>query len=506
MKRIAISALIIIILILRFWGIERVPPHLRNDEAALGYNAYSILKSGGDEHGQFLPIFLKSFGDWKPALYTYLTIPFVSFLGLNELSVRLPAAISGIIAVYLFYLLVFRLFKDKRIAFFSAFLLATSPWHIAFSRGAWEAQIAVTLTIAALICFLKGLKENKFFLLSALLFGSTFLTSHSAKPSTPLVLIVIFLAYRKKMLKIPLKIFLLSSVIFIIVVTPVILSFFNGKSSRVESLLVFTQFNSFLQNWVNHYSLSMLFISGDGNPQHTAADFGPFLLLDLLFLILGIKIFISEGYYKLSAGKLILYWIILSPLSSVLAEGDINIVRYMNFFVLLTLVMGFGLSQLRGGKLAVIFTLYLLSFTVFLDSYLIHTPPKNGAWQSGYKEIVQFIIPIQAKYEKIYVPQSSDQPYIFFLFYQSYPPKKIQRDIALSFLPNQYHGMGAVSKLDNIEFVDLEKVDLFKDKNTLIVLPENNPSYKGIFKDLPIIKIIKDPIGLPIFKILEHSP
>lgn len=66
--------------------------------------------------------------------------------------------------------------------------------------------------------------------------------------------------------------------------------------------------------------------------------------------------------------------------------------------------------------------------------------------------------------------------------------------------------MGAISKLYNIEFVDLKKVDLSKVKSALIILPENDPSYKGMFKDITIIKEIKDPIGLPIFKILKYSP
>lgn len=458
--------IVLIALFLRLYRLDSFPPHLRNDEASLGYNAFSILKTAKDEHGNFLPALIKSFGDFKPALYTYLTIPFISILGLDEWSVRLPAAISGIIAVYLFYYLTICLFGDKRVALFSSFLIATSPWHIAFSRGAWEAQVTVTLTIAALILFLKGLKKNILLILSGLLFGSTFLMSHSAKPSTPLLLIAILIAYGKKLLKIPVKFLLLSSVVFLLIASPVILSFFNGKNSRVESLLIFNQYknqdlisivDNFFLNWVNHYSFSVLFINGDGNPQYSAADSGPFLFLDLLFLILGIGIFISKGYYKSSTGRLVSIWIILSPLSSALANGGVNIVRYLSFYLLITLIMGFGLSKLDGNelprskrprypaessfgrlhpwtksprfsldrnKLKIILVLYLLFFVIFMDSYFIHTISKNGAWQTGYKEIVQFITPIQSRYEKIYVPQSSDQPYIFFLFYQKYPLEK----------------------------------------------------------------------------------
>jgi hypothetical protein len=67
---------IILILILALFSevftIASTPILLNPDEAALGYNAYSILQTGKDEHGQSFPLHLKSFGDYKPALYTYI--------------------------------------------------------------------------------------------------------------------------------------------------------------------------------------------------------------------------------------------------------------------------------------------------------------------------------------------------------------------------------------------------------------------------------------------------
>ena len=64
-------------------------PSLLWDEAALGYNSYSILKTARDEYGTLLPLIFKSFGDYKPGLYVYLTLPFVATLGLTPLAIRL---------------------------------------------------------------------------------------------------------------------------------------------------------------------------------------------------------------------------------------------------------------------------------------------------------------------------------------------------------------------------------------------------------------------------------
>ena len=62
--------LFLIILLAFFLRIIKVGslPALYTDEAAFGYNAYSILKTGRDEYNQPLPLILRSFGDYKPAL------------------------------------------------------------------------------------------------------------------------------------------------------------------------------------------------------------------------------------------------------------------------------------------------------------------------------------------------------------------------------------------------------------------------------------------------------
>ena len=58
-----------------------------------------IMLSGKDEWGQKFPLFLQSFGDYKPALLSYIQIPFVWLLGLNISSVRLPVAILGVVSI-----------------------------------------------------------------------------------------------------------------------------------------------------------------------------------------------------------------------------------------------------------------------------------------------------------------------------------------------------------------------------------------------------------------------
>src|SRR4030067_3286673 len=102
---VALTLIIIIGGILRLWQLGQIPPSPDWDEVALGYDGYSIIQTGRDEYGKFLPIVLRSFDDYKPALYSYLTIPSILIFGLNVFAVRLPSAIFGILSVIAVYFL-----------------------------------------------------------------------------------------------------------------------------------------------------------------------------------------------------------------------------------------------------------------------------------------------------------------------------------------------------------------------------------------------------------------
>src|SRR3990167_9776130 len=134
--------LLIIILasLLRIWNLNNFPVGFNADEAAIGYNAYSLLQTGKDEYGSSFPLSFKSFGDYKPGLYFYFVMPFVAILGLNEWAVRIPSALFGIGTVILIYFLAKEIFKNRWVGIFSSLLLAISPWHIHFSRGGWRSE------------------------------------------------------------------------------------------------------------------------------------------------------------------------------------------------------------------------------------------------------------------------------------------------------------------------------------------------------------------------------
>lgn len=494
--------IIVIAAFLRLWNLSSIPPHLTPDEAALGYNAYSVLKTGRDEHGQLLPIIFKSFGDYKPGLYIYLTVPFVATFGLNEWAVRLPSALAGVAAVWLIYLITKKLRFKNSLGILAAALLAISPWHIQFSRGAWEVNIALTLTLAGIYFFLKSFEKPKHLMLSALFFSLTLITYQGAKLSTAIVVILLVAVYWKKVRYLITNYrntVVQSTVIGVVIILPILISMFQGKAGRLTVFSVFShprpheytqtfldqgdeligdinyylfhsETNNFARGvmgrWFNHFSGRFLFFEGDWqNPRHTPPNQGVLLMFGMLLLPVGFVALLRE---KSKAKIIILLWLVFAPLPAVLSRDQVHAVRSYNLVVPLTIVSAFGLRYLllfskRLKNPLLLVTYYLLLFVFFsstllyyLDSYFIHTS-KGGSkyWDYGHKQIVETVTPIQSDFEEVKVQQSFAQPYIYFLFFQRYDPAKYQAQV--EFVESGFAGdVGYIEHLDNICFCAID--------------------------------------------------
>lgn len=505
-----IMAVILIASLLRLWRLGDYPIHLTNDEAALGYNAYSILKTGRDEHGELLPIVFKSFGDWKPGIYVYFTVPFVFLFGLTETAVRLPSAIAGVLAVYLMYLIGKKLI-NKQVGLFAALSLSLMPWHIHFSRGAWEANIALTLLLVAIYFFIKSLEKNKYLFLSAVFFGITLWAYQSAKLASALALFALVFVYRDRILSVNKKQILASAIVGLVISAPIILSIFSGKGGRIEVMSVFSytrpeeyiqatvfdqedisknsltymsfhseSFNLFrgvLGRYFNYFSGRFLFFEGDWtNPKHTSPGVGYLLFASIPILLIGVFSLLKQIDKK--PYVFVFMWLVLAPIPAALTRDSAHGVRALNLVAPLSFVLAFGFVFLFNtfkNKMktkvvlgSAIVGIYFYSLLIYADAYFIQSPIVNaGHYLYGYKQTVQEVMKLKNNYEKIVFDQSFDQPYIYLLFYTAYPPDKYQQKSA--FVDGVNGDVGFVEQWENIEF---RPINWSADKsleNTLLV-------------------------------------
>lgn len=536
-RKYLLIAILIVAAFLRLWKLGSIPPSLTPDEASLGYNAYSVLKTGRDEYGKLLPIIFKSFGDYKPGLYVYLTVPSVAVFGLTEFATRLPSALAGILSVYLIYLIVQSLFTDHRsLSTVAVAVAATNPWLIYFSRGAWEVNVSLTLTLAGIFFFLKFLEKEKYIFLSVISFALTLICYQGAKLATGIVVLLLITVYFKKVIKLKPKKIIISVILGLLISSPIILSLVNGQSGRLEVFSVFSYrrpaeylkaildqgnekvgdlsyylFHSEVLNfkrgilgrYFNHFSGRFLFFEGDwSNPRHSAPNSGMLLLSDIVLLLVGVYSLVRSRLNK--EHWFIILWLLLAPLPSILSRDQVHAVRSMNMVIPLIVVLSFGLNQIletmnknkfkmflyAGGGI-----IYLIGFLYFFDSYFVHLPKHDSQlWEYGYKQVVQTVTKIQQNYKTIKVQQSFAQPYIYFLFYEKYDPAKYQKNARLT-VADSALDVGYVTQIDNIKFVPIDWSVNRGESGTLFVadsirIPPEDSKDENLFKVISEIKYL----------------
>ena len=139
--------ILLVAAVLRLIFLGQSPPGLNQDEAVNAWNAWCLLKTGTDQCGVSWPIFYyRGLGGNYSTLYLYILIPFQAVGGLNVITMRLPAAMGGVLTVLLIYYVGARLF-DRKVGLLAAAFLTFTPWHITLSRWGHESSVCPLLAL-----------------------------------------------------------------------------------------------------------------------------------------------------------------------------------------------------------------------------------------------------------------------------------------------------------------------------------------------------------------------
>jgi 4-amino-4-deoxy-L-arabinose transferase-like glycosyltransferase len=137
----------------QLWVSPANPPGYHRDEAALSYNAYSIATTARDEDGALMPLFFRSYGDYKSPLYPYLLAGIFRVTGPHKAVARWLSAVLGALAVLLLGLLAKRLTGRTVVAVVVVVLAGLTPWLFELGRVALEVStqpLLITLLLLSL--------------------------------------------------------------------------------------------------------------------------------------------------------------------------------------------------------------------------------------------------------------------------------------------------------------------------------------------------------------------
>lgn len=176
-----LALIVLVAAFLRLYGLHEVPSGLYGDEAFKGIEAQRLLSGG------YLPIFFEGNYGEEP-LYTYLVAFSFLLFGASGWAIRLVAATAGLATIPFLYLLVRELFPPEKgqpslVGLLAAFWLATSYWHIIYSRfGIEPVLLPLFITLGAYFLW-RGLRSERRwpFIWSGLFLGASLYTYQAAR-------------------------------------------------------------------------------------------------------------------------------------------------------------------------------------------------------------------------------------------------------------------------------------------------------------------------------------
>lgn len=460
---------------LRFYQLGQIPIGLHRDEAFLGYNAYSLLKTGRDMTGEFMPLHFRSFL-YSPGGYSYLSIPFLAAYGLTPYSVRLAAAVFGAFSVVMLALMLF-LFAHiphrKTVGLISAFLLALSPWHINLSRTATEHIPVLFFILLGIWLYMKSVaaKRPLLLLLSFVSFSVTLTLYQAPRLFLPLFIPVLLWNYSqgRKLLAAPWILFVLCIVLPVAIIMNLpnlglriqTVSVFATKEtqlildeairedgvmrikpviSRVFHNKVIGYTQAVTRNYFDHFSYNFLFTDAGFPDRYRVPGAGLLYGIELPLLLTGLITLLKR---RSPDANLLVGWMLLAPVGSALTFDDIpNLQRTVIMVVPLIVLSAIGIVSIWENVwhkstlktiviLAGICLFYAYNVSSYLHAYVIHQVV-HKPWQrmEGYREMIRIVDAKLPEYTSAIITNRESAPAIFVLFFLRYDPVTFQQETA----------------------------------------------------------------------------
>ena len=280
---------------LRFYHLTRLPDGLNQDEASIGYEAFSLAFYGVDRYGNPFPVYPITWGSGGGSpLLIYLTALSFKLFGVSIFVLRGTVAFFGCLTLPLFYLLVKEAksslsglqssptglpssptglqssptgLQSSPVGLLGMLLLAIAPWHILLTRWTLDyGLIPFTFGLAILVLMKAARKKSTgLYVLASALAALNMYSYGSANIVIPAFLLLsVFFLMRGKILSV--RQLFLCMLMFLLVCAPLFLFYFINVCKLPEIITPFFSVERFRSDHTASVFLSFsdLFLRGEG--------------------------------------------------------------------------------------------------------------------------------------------------------------------------------------------------------------------------------------------------
>lgn len=431
-ERVLVALLLLLGFLLRLTGLGSFPPGLNQDEASIGYDAWSLLTAGIDRNGAAWPVLFTSWGSGQNVLYAYLSLPFLAIFGLSPLSLRLCAGFWGSISLLFFWHLA-RKQGGSGFGLTALAVLALNPWHLLLSRWALESNLLPAFLLLGLWLLSRTEEQPRLLPAAAAVFALSLYAYGTAFLYLPFFLLFASIHLLRRRRVTPGN-WLLSLGLFLLLALPLgvcqLRNALGLPGLRIGCFtlpaLTETRQSSTVSCSLRNLAalLRLLWTQRDGLVWNSAGPFGLFYgKAGLLFVLLGLWNTIRQlRRRELPDGEIYLLLALLASLPAA-CFIQVNINRVNFFFLPLLWLQAKGLWLLMDlwRPLRYALPALLLAAALGLGHYYVtdYAAALGPAFHEGLPEAIAYADGLDA--ERVWISGSVNQPYIYVLFVTQTP-------------------------------------------------------------------------------------
>jgi 4-amino-4-deoxy-L-arabinose transferase-like glycosyltransferase len=427
-RLVAVGVLVLIALV--FLNVSsKNPPGFFRDESAIAYNAYTLSRSGEDEYGARVPLFIKSFGDYKSPLYVYLLAGVFRVTGPSIAVARTFSAVLGLAAILVLFALAFKISRSLLIALAVASLAGLSPWLFEISRLVFEvalepvllALFLLTLYQAATVGWRRRHSVGLGLLLGAIVY--TYQVGRILAPCFAVGLVLFFRDGRRRQI-------VETCIIFLATLAPLaVYARVHPGALQARYTAVTYQDTTpwwdigpqFVVHYVRNLNLWGWLVHGDSESRHHVQGVGSLFWVEVGLAVAGTVIVLLHRRHD-PWWRFVLFGVLVTPIAASLTKGSLHTLRMILLPILLPLLAipamqaigGISRRPLRGATIVILAAVFVVETIHFRVVFARDGPERSDVFEAQIQPVIEAAFRHGGK---IYVAREIHAAYIDSLWY-----------------------------------------------------------------------------------------
>lgn len=377
----------------RLFKLEEIPSGMHFDELGIAFDSLSMATDHIDRYWYRFPVYFINFGGGMNAMYIYVLAVLIAIFDYSKFLLRIPSVLFGLILTICAYYIGLELFKSKKAALFTSFMIMICPYFFMSQRWALESPLLVTFFTMGIYFLIRGIEKNKYryYIFAALFFAGALYCYAIAYLIIPMFLLITMIYLWRTKRLVWSKFVLLGIIIFVLAIPLFLfLAVQNGLIDEIKTvyfsvprLPMYRSGEITISNLPNNLYMLKNFLMYDWLAYTALPEFGTVYYITIPLVLYGICLSISSTVKSIkkqeyvSQSLILFMFLCIFIIVMILDSPTISRAGSIYFpFVVFAVIAVKDLYHRWKGIVPILIAIYMILFIAFCTFYFTVYPVK----------------------------------------------------------------------------------------------------------------------------------